>query len=478
MNPKLMNQVVNNLYLFYRAFVANNWDTNVHAPHIQTLSEELTRVTFQKDYKNRLCVSMPPQHSKSSLITIAYSVWLILQNPSKRVLIINAESTLSETFGIQIRDLITKIGPLFGVKLSNVKSSSTHLMFEKNGKLQTGFIRLVGANGSVTGSPADILIIDDPYKGFDDITPTLLEKKISWFRRIVEQRLREDSKLIILHTRWHSNDLIGYIQENDKEDYNFISFPAIDQDDNILWPQYYSKEFYEKKLEKMGEREFQALYQQEPIDETGDYFDIDRIIWEDDFNKYYQLSCRSWDIASSDNKLGDKRDYTDGVPVYKVSDDEYWITDFVHGQFGNETEDKVLSTAKIDGSSKHILIETGTKGGAAELLYQTWKKKLRGYITHKSEPVGTKSDRATPLKYAVYDGKIHVCINDNKLREEFIRQFSSFPNGKHDDIVDACAYAYNYLKDKQGSSAYQVGKQSYKDNNNDYKRRRVRGYHR
>ena len=135
MNPKLMKTVVNNLYLFYRAFVANNFERNVHAPHIQILANEITKLTFQEGYKDRLCVSMPPQHSKSSLITVAYTVWLILQNPKTRILVVNAEGTLSEMFGLQIRDLISKIGPLFGVTLSNVKSSSTHLMFEKNGQL-------------------------------------------------------------------------------------------------------------------------------------------------------------------------------------------------------------------------------------------------------------------------------------------------------------------------------------------------------
>lgn len=457
MNPKLLSKVVNNLYLFYRAFVSNNFERNVHAPHIQALANEITKLTFKDDYKNRLCVSMPPQHSKSSLITVAYTVWLILQNPKKRILVINAEATLSETFGVQIRDLISKIGPYFGVTLSNVKSSSTHLMFEKNGKLQTGYIRLVGASGSVTGSPVDVLIIDDPYKGFDDITPTLLQKKINWFKRIVEQRLREDSKLLILHTRWHSDDLTGYIRTNTPEDYNFISFPAIDKKGNRLWPQYYSQEFYEKKLSVMGEREFQALYQQEPIDSTSDFFNLDNIIWEDNFDNYVVAKCRSWDIASSNDSLGDKRDYSVGARMGKVNDNEYWIFPFERGQYGNDIKNQLLRTAKLDTPDTHILLETGTIGGASSLLYEEYKSVLSGYLTTQSEPRGTKADRATPLSNAIYDGKIHVYLPSENMRQAFIDEFQAFPNGKHDDIVDAYAYAYNYLRSKVTNNIVRTG---------------------
>ena len=149
-NPNY-KKVTNDLYLFYRYFVTRNFEENVPAPHIKKLAHALTRVTFDNKSKNRLCVNMPPQHSKSSLITIAYTVWLILQNPNRKILVINAEAGLSETFGIQIRDLMERLNGLKGITISNVKSSSTYIMFNKNGRLQHGHIRLVGSKGSITG---------------------------------------------------------------------------------------------------------------------------------------------------------------------------------------------------------------------------------------------------------------------------------------------------------------------------------------
>lgn len=466
MNPILLKKTLNNLYLFYRAFVANGYEDNVHAPHIEKLARKLTEITYKKDSKNRLCVSVPPQHSKSSLITIAYTVWLILQNPNLKILVINAESSLSETFGIQIRDLIGRLNGLNGITISNVKSSSTYIMFNKNGKLAKGHIRLVGASGSITGHPEDVIIIDDPYKGSDDITPTLLEKKWMWYSTIVEQRFRPRTIGIILHTRWHSNDLIGHLQEEEPEKYDFMSFPAIDDNGNVLWPQYYDMDFYLHKQKRLGDRMFQALYQQKPLDLTSNFFYTDNIIWEDKpLNQYFLHDCRSWDMAYTEatNPNAKNADYTDGVDAYKVSENHYHFEDFIHGQFGKENIRKVQSTARSDGLNKMILIETGTKGGAAKELYNLWSDDyLEDHKCKQSEPWGTKMDRAQALADAMYDKKIHFYIPDKELRKTVLSQFKAFPNGEHDDIIDCCSYALLYLKDKGDiTGIYGTGEANY-----------------
>ena len=448
MTSEIIEKTKQNLYLFYMAFVASNFTDIVEAKHIYTLSKHLTCLAYNDNYPDRLCVAMPPQHSKSSIVTLAYSVWLICRNPNLRILIVNAEKELSTSFGIAIRTLFYNVSPYFNLKVSNVKSSSTHLMFERNGELCNGEIRLTGASGSITGHPADIIIVDDPYKGLEDeFTPTQLRKKWNWYTSLIEQRLRTQSKLVLLHTRWHSEDIQGRIKADDyqRSKYEFIEFSAIDENGNPLWPEYYDMEFYLDKQRTMGERQFQAIYQQQPLDLTSDFFHTDRLIFEDKFDDYAVARCRSWDIASSDDTLGDQRDYTAGVRMLKTPAEQYWIFDFEHGQFGNNVKHIIKSTARMDGPRYTILLEPGTTGGAAGLLYEEYKAALPGYNTRQSLPKGTKADRATPLANAVYDGKIHICINNNEKRQLLLSQLQSFPNGKHDDLVDAIAYGYNYL---------------------------------
>lgn len=205
------------LYEFYYNFIALRYSNYVDADHIKVLSDKLMQLYLDETDKH-LCVSIAPRHSKSSIVTLAFPLWLIFQNPDLNILIVNAEASLSENFGIRLREYIKDYGEIFDVYLSDVKHSSTHIKFEnKQGKLHKGSIRLTGASGSITGQDADYLILDDIYKGFQDITPSLLEKKIEWYKTMILQRKEPDTKLLILHTRWASNDLQGYLQETSPE---------------------------------------------------------------------------------------------------------------------------------------------------------------------------------------------------------------------------------------------------------------------
>lgn len=444
LNENEKKEILNDLYLFYQYFVASKYSDNVDAPHIDQLSQKLTEV-YLGEYK-RLCVAMPPRHSKTSMVTLAFPLWLIFRNPALNILVVNAEASLSERFGIRLRESVREYGEMFNVYLSDVKHSSSYLMFEdKNGELYQGSIRLVGANGSITGQDADYLIIDDPYKATEGITPSLLEKKIYWFDAIIEQRIEPQTRLIILHTRWHTNDLQGHFQRNRAEDYEFITFPAILPDGTPLWPERYTIDTLRKKQETMGERLFQSIFQQKPIDDSSDFFDLQKIHWYRPDKKIIQ-SVRGWDIASAEEEQKDQ-DWTAGVPLYLLEDNSILITDYKYGKFGGETTETVKTTTYADGVDTIQVIETGV-AAAGKLLFQEWSKQLRGYFIEQATPVTSKSDRATPLKNKIYDGEVYVDIKDPELRQIFVNEFRAFPLGEHDDIVDATSHAYNYLNDK------------------------------
>lgn len=448
------------LYEFYYNFIALRYKDYVDAPHIKELADLLMSLYLNENSKH-LCVSIPPRHSKSSIMTLAFPLWLIFHEPDMNILIVNAEATLSENFGIRLREYVKEYGEIFDVRVSDVKHSSTHLKFEDSkGNLYKGSIRLTGSNGSITGQDADILILDDIYKGFADITPTLLDKKIDWFKTMILQRKEPDTKLMILHTRWASNDLQGYLMENAPDKYEFFSYPAIKDDGTPLWAERYSIEFLKAQLEEMGERLFSCIFQQRPLDETGSFFNLDNVVFHDEpFDRANKkmLVCRSWDLAYSDESKGIQRDSSAGVLMYLVNDNEYVITDIEHGQYGEYLKQHLLKVAERDTSNTTILIESGTVGGASKFLYKEYRSYLKGYRTHQSEPIGSKVDRATPFRQAILDGKIHVYLTNSTVRGEFIKQLRSFPLGKHDDIVDACAYAFNWLKRRGGRATVRVG---------------------
>lgn len=435
-------KIVNDLYTFYRVFIASKFAENLPAPHIKSLSKELMKMT-NGEYQ-RLCVSMPPRYSKSSLITISYPMWRIFQNPNINILIVNNSSSLSEKFGIELRERIREYGELFNVYLSDVKKSQSYLMFaDKDGKLYNGSIRLVGKGGAITGTSADVLIIDDPIKGTDDLTSSQLDKLYDWFTTVILQRLEKHSELIILHTRWAESDLIGKLKQKQPNSYRFLEYPALLDDGSSLWKERYSVEWLEHRREEMGSRMFEALYQQKPLDETSDFFDLTNIKYgtpEGDI----VASVRAWDIASSDSKLGDERDYSVGSKMDVYSNGDVCITDIKRGQYGNKLKDILLETANNDGMDYHVLIETGI-AGAGTLLQHEYEEVLKPYIVERAMPVRSKEDRATPFRNAILDGHIYFNIPKSQF-DECLIEFKGFPNStKHDDIIDSLSHGYNWL---------------------------------
>ena len=148
--------------------------------------------------------------------------------------------------------------------------------------------------------------------------------------------------------------------------------------------------------------------------------------------------------------------------MHKVSDKYYVITDLQYGQYGDDLKQVLKATAEKDGPNIPIIIETGTKGGAAKFLYNEYELFLTGYITEQSEPIGSKVDRATPFKDAINDGKIHIAITNDEMRGKLIEQLKSFPLGTHDDIIDAMSYAYSKLQPKtDASNLYRTGNAHY-----------------
>lgn len=434
-------RVVNDLYSFYRLFVGSDFRENLEAPHLRRLSQELMGISLDGGL-SRLCVSMPPRHGKSSMVTLAYPLWLIFRNPNLNILIVNNTISLSEKFGISLREYVKKFGRLFNVYLSDAKHSSSHLMFEnEDGELYRGSIRLQGSSGSITGQDADYLIIDDPYKGFEDITPSLLEKKLEWFKVMILQRLEPSSHLIILHTRWHSRDIQGYLLDEQPEEYKFVSFPALGPEGEPLWPERYSTEMLMQRRKEMGDRLFESIYQQKPLDMTSDFFMLDGLRFgKPEYMDSNPRVIRAWDIASSGPDADN--DFTVGVKMERHGENAV-ITDLRRGQFGNKTKSEIQRIARLDSPAVMIGIETGV-AAAGKLLFEEWQSQLPGFRVQRAQAYTSKEDRATPLANAIFDGKVYLDLPDAQ-RGEFMAEFSAFPLGEHDDIVDAVAHAYNLL---------------------------------
>lgn len=445
-------------YDIYTSFTVKD---SVPAEHIFKISEALMDTLFDDTKPNRLTVSQPPRTAKSSLITLSFPFWLILMDPKLNILIVNYSQGLADDFGIILRQLFIDNADLlayYDIYLSDKEHSRTKFRFENSKGELLGSVKLTGVGGPITGRDVDICICDDLIKGFSDCTPTLLNKLYEWFKNILIPRLEPHSKLFILGTRWHTQDVIGRLMEDQPDKYQFITLKALKDDGSCIWDNRYTKEFFEERRKEVGDRVFEAQYQGQPLDETGDFFNLDNIIFEESFDYNNPLitgRVRSWDFAYSAEEPGKDNDYTASCKMYRVQNDLYYVTNVTMERYGDDLLPVVKRTAKHDTANFKILMETGTKGGAAKELYNQYKKNFTGYMTEQSEPIGSKVDRAQALKQAILEGRIRFILNPEQ-RELLLEQLKGFPLAKHDDLIDALSYAIIYFT-KYGASEIRTG---------------------
>ena len=432
------------------------------AEHIQYISELLMETILDDNQPDRLTVSQPPRTGKSSLITLSFPFWLILMNPTLNILIVNYSQGLADDFGMILRQLFIDNQELLSTRniyLSEKEHAKSRFRFENDKGELLGSIKLVGVGGPITGRDVDICICDDLIKGHSDCTPTLLDKLYSWYQNILIPRLEPWSKLFMLGTRWHSQDVIGRLMQEQPDKYRFITIRALEDDGTCIWSNRYDPQFFIDRKDEVGERVFNAQYQGQPLDETGDFFNLDKVrfITDDELPNYKIISkVRSYDCAYSDDTKGDVNDRTASVLMLRTIDDYYIIRELRADRYGERLFNVIQSTARLDTPSIPILIETGTVGGSSRALFDIYKDRLQGYRVEQSKPINSKVDRAYGFKEAILDGKVLICLDDYS-RGQLLEEMRGFPLMKHDDIIDACSYAYNYLSSKGGGNMIGTG---------------------
>lgn len=263
----------------------------------------------------------------------------------------------------------------------------------------------------------------------------------------------------MLGTRWHSQDVIGRLMQEQPDKYRFITIRALEDDGTCIWSNRYDPQFFIDRKDEVGERVFNAQYQGQPLDETGDFFNLDKVrfITDDELPNYKIISkVRSYDCAYSDDTKGDVNDRTASVLMLRTIDDYYIIRELRADRYGERLFNVIQSTARLDTPSIPVLIETGTVGGSSKALFDIYKDRLQGYRVEQSKPIHSKVDRAYGFKEAILDGKVLICLDDYS-RGQLLEEMRGFPLMKHDDIIDACSYAYNYLSSKGGGNMIGTG---------------------
>lgn len=421
-------QLAHNNLLAYCILQMDNYEA---VGHHQLIARALQRVEAGKC--KRLIVSMPPRHGKSLLCSQFFPAWYLGRNPDKYIITSTYAQELAEDWGRKIRDQLKDqvhkvVFP--GCRLRDDSAAANRLMTEKGGAYFA-----VGAGGAITGRGAHLLLIDDPIKGREEADSDTMRKKIKdWYTSVAYTRLMPEGAVVIIQTRWHEDDLAGWLlSEHKHEDWEVLSLPAINREDGAaLWPNAYPIETLRRIQKAIGPRDWSALYMQEPVPDTGEYF-------REDWFKTYDI-------------------VPDGLRIYGVSD--YAVTpdggDYTeHGIFGidaeknifvldwwsGRTQANVWIDIQIDYMAEYEPVGWIGEMGAIKRAIEPFlmdRMNERGVYCNMQwmSSITAKEIRLRGFQAMAAMGKVYF---PRKLwADEVKSQLLRFPAGKHDDKVDVC----------------------------------------
>lgn len=333
---------------------------------------------------------------------------------------------------------------------------------------QKGGMWAAGVGGPITGKGFHLGIIDDPVKNSDEANSEVYrEKHKDWYKTTFLTREEPDAAIVVIMTRWHEDDLAGWLlaeeesdeDEHSKENWHIVCLPAIAEElpqfpanctvepewrtvGDPLCPERYPKAKLLKKQSK-GQREFDALYQQRPSPREGYFFNVAKL-------EIVSASAvdgqrvRGWDKAATS---GDG-DWTAGVKIVKGKDGIFYIEDIVRGQWDTASRDATIrQTAVIDGITVKQKGEQEPGSGGVESA-QNFIRLLAGFSVSVERSTANKETRADPFSSQVNAGNVKLVVGD--WNKAFIEELRQFPFGRHDDQVDAASLAFNELNQHGG----------------------------
>jgi len=418
------------------------------AKHLDLLCHVLEEVA--KGNILRVIITLPPRHGKSETTSKHFPAWFLGKYPDEDVILTSYAADLAEDHSRKAREILREYGEsIFGISLSSDSSAVNRWGIEGH----RGGLIAAGVGGPITGRGAKVAIIDDPFKGPEDShSPTQRQKVINWYKSVLRTRLAPGGAIIVMHTRWHEEDLVGYLlngdggdDESDRENWVVINLPAIAEEDDPLgrelgeplWPERFPLEELNKLRRAAGSYYWAALYQQRPSPEGGGM--LRRNWW-----KFYRVAPRfeemiqTWDCAFKDE--GDTS-YVVGQVWGRVGADKYLVDQVRDKMDLPATMRAIYSLSNRWPNTRAKLIEDKANGTA---VIQMLNRKIPGLIP--IEPAGGKIVRARAVSPEIESGNVY--LPDPEIApwvHDFIEECAAFPSGRHNDQVDAMTQALNWL---------------------------------
>ena len=408
------------------------------ANKIQTFVE-----TYTGNPYDIMVISTPPQHGKSLTVTETLPSWYEGKYPDRRCILTCYNDDFAGKFGRRNKAKIEEYGrQIFNVTLS--KASDRDMEIAEHG----GSIISRGIMSGITGNSGDLIIIDDPIKNrMEADSPTYRERLWEEWQNSIKTRTQAGTKIIIIQTRWHEDDLAGRVIR-EEENVEVVNIPVEAEENDILgrkvgdalcpeigkdnkWLQAFKASY------KGGMRAWNALFQGRPTSEEGNIFKRGWWQYYDVLPDKMPFVGISVDAAFKGNE---DSDYV-AIEVWGKSGADWYLMDLIKRKMDFPETLKAIQYINDKYPEKHsILVEDKANGSA---IIAMLRHEIGGIIA--VTPKESKIARANAVSGIVEAGNVYLPKYAD-FTDDFVEECASFPNGVNDDAVDAFTQMINQYK--------------------------------
>jgi predicted phage terminase large subunit-like protein len=401
--------------------------------------------------KKRVIVNIAPRHGKSELISYLAPAWFLGKYPQKKIIMGSHTADLAVNFGRRVRNLVGSEaykGIFPQVELQSDSKSASRWGTNFNGEYFA-----IGVGGALAGRGADLFIIDDPHSEQEAKTgrPDVFLPAWEWFQSGPLQRLMPGGAIIIVMTRWSKLDLTGMIvqqteRNEDVDPWEVVEFPAIKDDGEALWPEFWDVEELLSKKAALDIRYWNAQYMQKPTSEEGALIKREWWqIWEKEDPPDCEFIIMSLDAAQEATNRADYNALTTWGVFYNEETNNFAIIllNAIKKRMEYPELKKLVLEEYKEWQPDAFMVEKKSNGSA---LYQEFRR--MGVPVGEFTP-GKGQDKIARVN-AVSDlfASGIVFAPDHRWAKEVIEECNDFPAGTNDDLVDSTTLAL--LRFRQG----------------------------
>lgn len=405
-----------------------------------------------------LILTVPPRHGKSEIVSRRLPAWFLGRHPDQNVVVATYNDDFAKDFGADVRSIVKS--HRFRSVFPDFRLARGGEAKERMQTAQGGMATFVGVGGSLTGRGAHLLIIDDVIKSYEEArSQSFRDRAWDWFTKVAMTRRMGKKLVIITFTRWHPDDIIGRLTDPENEHYNraiakqikVINLPAIADDDDplgrepgeVLWPNWYDRDFFEEQrlLDPLG---FEALYQQRPSVADGTLFRREHIQYHGPDQTIKTPPIEDLRIYCASDHAVSTAQRADSTVLLKIGLDQQNNVFVLDCWWRKAPTDAVVEAMlAMGGQHPKPLIWWAEKGHISKSIGPFLRKRMHETNTYfnisEVTPAGDKTQRAQAISARMAMG--HVYWPKGKpWVEKALNELLAFPNGLHDDFVDAFAY--------------------------------------